>query len=126
MVDIVTALISYLTGIFAFFNILFSLFGIMLEVITNPYLFLVVLFTVANVYVCISAHTRKEIIIKYASFIKESIKGFYKVIQAAIPLAVGVVKAVAQIISGLESNTYVGAAVAVIIAAIILGSILMR
>jgi len=128
MVDFLTGLLQFLVTVFDFFGILFTDIKIVIGIILNPYLFLMVIFTIAHIYVLLMSQTRKRIIVNYFVFFQKTANGIYNVIVAIILTISAILSNIASVLQSvitapgiviLGNSVPVGAVFAVILALIV-------
>lgn len=90
MTNILTPMFDFIGTLFDFFNLMLNITWQLLQVIASPYLLLMVVFTIAHIYVLIVSSTRKQMIGNYFVFFKTFINGSYNAIVGIMPILVSV------------------------------------
>ena len=103
MTDIITFLLSAIGTVTDLIGFLITDLGIIISVILDPFLLLMIIFTISHFYTVIVSKTRKELIINYFKFFKMAGSGMYTAINAFIPLIIGIVQGVIGLIQGIMS-----------------------
>lgn len=101
MSNLVTNLFSYLDLIWAFLAYAVTWITLTLQIILNPFLLLMIVLTLANVYVVLKSRTRKEIVLNYGSFISGFFRAAYSIVMALVPIAIGIITNIIGLINGI-------------------------
>lgn len=101
MTDFITSITGLITIAFSLLYIIFNLIVIGVQIITNPYLFLMCIFTLSHLYVLVKSKTQQEILINYGNYYKDVGKAIYNIIHSAIPVIMGIIQTIAVIIQGI-------------------------
>lgn len=100
MVDLVTGIVSFIDIVWTLLSFIITDIGLIISIIFNPFLFLMIVLTLANIYTVIKSKTRREIIVNYGKFFSMTANAIFNTISAAIPVIMSLIQSVTGLIQG--------------------------
>lgn len=100
MVDLVTGIVSFIDIVWTLLSFIITDIGLIISIIFNPFLFLMIVLTLANIYTVVKSKTRREIIVNYGKFFSMTANAIFTTISAAIPVIMSLIQSVTGLIQG--------------------------
>ena len=120
MVDMVTGLASFVVMIWALLSFIITDIGIIISIILDPFLFLMVVLTLANIYTVMISKTRREIVTNYGRFFSIAASASYNTIVAVVPVITSLYSSVIGLIQGSMTSWGTGTLITIAVIAILL------
>jgi hypothetical protein len=104
MSDIITNLFSYVDLVWAVFVYAITWVTIVFQIILNPFLLIMVVLTLANIYVVLKSNIRSEIALNYGAFICGFARASYAIVIAILPVILSVITNIIRMLQGIMSS----------------------